>query len=147
MHLIAHRANLNGPVPELENNPKQIETAIRKGFDVEIDVWVIYDKIYLGHDEPQYKIDLDFLKQSQIWAHAKNLSALEFLLNNGVHCFYHENDKFTLTSRGFIWTYPNQKVGPKSVIVTLDKIIDNIKCYGVCGDYVETWKQENSHMF
>ena len=146
MKWIAHRGNLLGPVPKLENHPDQIDTAIHKGFDVEIDVWKIHNKLYLGHDEPVYSIDIDFLQRDVIWCHAKNLEALEFLLNNGIHCFYHESDKFTLTSKGYIWTYPKQTVTDASVIVVLDKEIPKVKCFGVCGDFVEVWKSTYSDL-
>ena len=57
MLLIAHRGNVSGPRTEFENNPIYIDKAIELGYDVEIDVWFVNNKLFLGHDEPQYKID------------------------------------------------------------------------------------------
>lgn len=147
MKWIAHRGNLTGPDPQRENHPAYINIAIDKGFDVEIDVWLVYNEIYLGHDDPVDIIDIDFLKRDQIWCHAKNLEAFEFLLNNEIHCFYHESDRFTLTSKGYIWTYPNQRVTDRSVLVVQDYFLPRLKCFGVCGDFVEIWKSTYSHLF
>ena len=36
------------------------------GYDVEIDVWSIDKQFYLGHDEPQYKIDKKFLQNKKV---------------------------------------------------------------------------------
>jgi hypothetical protein len=47
MILIAHRGNLNGPNKESENMPDYINIAIEKGFYVEIDVWLINNKLFL----------------------------------------------------------------------------------------------------
>lgn len=52
MKFIAHRALLNGPNKHLENRPSTIDLAIGKGFWVEVDVWLIDDQLYLGHDGP-----------------------------------------------------------------------------------------------
>ena len=50
--IIAHRALLNGPNKELENQPNSIERAIKLGFAVEVDVWFVNRSWYLGHDSP-----------------------------------------------------------------------------------------------
>jgi hypothetical protein len=59
MLLIAHRGNINGPNIELENNPDYILNTLKLGYDCEIDVWKINNKLLLGHDKPDYKIDLN----------------------------------------------------------------------------------------
>ena len=38
MILISHRGNINGPNPEMENNPEYIQKALDLGYDVEVDV-------------------------------------------------------------------------------------------------------------
>ena len=35
--IIAHRGNIGGSNPEVENNPEQIDKCIAEGYDVEID--------------------------------------------------------------------------------------------------------------
>ena len=71
MVLISHRGNLYGPNPERENEPKYIHEAITKGYDVEIDVWVVEGVLFLGHDKPQYDITQDWLNKryKHLWIH------------------------------------------------------------------------------
>ena len=59
MILISHRGNISGENPEKENHPEYIDKAISLGYDVEIDVWDDSGKIVLGHDVPQYEIDMN----------------------------------------------------------------------------------------
>jgi hypothetical protein len=148
MKLISHRGNLTGPQPHLENTQEQILYAISQGFDVEIDVWYIDGSLFLGHDGPEHPIAPEFLERDELWCHAKNLGALQYLLNNNIHCFWHEGDQRTLTSRGYIWTYPGKDTVAESVIVELTSTLPTIteQITGVCGDYVANWRKEDSVM-
>jgi hypothetical protein len=141
MVLIAHRGNVSGKNPEKENSPLYIESALNQGFDVEIDVWVKNEKYYLGHDEPIYNIEESFLVNEKVWCHAKNIEALYKMLNNSkINCFWHQDDDFTLTSSGFIWTYPGKPLTEKSICV-LPGLNEKIsKCYGICSDTVYNFK-------
>ena len=71
MILISHRGNLRGRIPKYENNPSYIEKALKEGFDVEIDVWYKDNEWYLGHDEPTYHINMNWLRNKKLWCHAK----------------------------------------------------------------------------
>ena len=136
MKVISHRGNLNGK-SELENNPIHINECLLKEIECEIDVWKIEDEFYLGHDKPMYKIEESFLAKEGLWLHCKNLDALDALMKKNVNCFWHQNDDFTLTSKGFIWTFPNKQVKKNSVIVDNDPKWVNKKydCYAICTDY------------
>lgn len=138
MLIISHRGNISGPNLELENNPTQVLKVLTTN-EVEIDVWLIDKKFFLGHDYPQYKIDQSFLLNKGLWCHAKNLEALNLLLDLKVNCFWHENDLYTLTSNGIIWTYPQQRLCSKSIIVDLDPNWKEKKynCLGVCVDFLD----------
>ena len=141
--LISHRGNLVGPEPSQENKPSTILESINHGFDCEIDIWFINEELFLGHDEPSYKTSLDFLSEIHqfIWIHCKNFEALEYFnLTNKFNYFWHEEDRFTITSSGFIWTYPGNVVGGNSVIVDNNKTITEYSCYGVCSDYISLYK-------
>ena len=138
MKIISHRGNLVGQDISWENHPDYIKAAVSIGFDVEIDVWYISGTLFLGHDSPQYSINENFLKDLPLWCHAKNIEALEYMVNANLHCFWHETDKFTLTSEGIIWTYPGQITGNHSVIVTNEPLSTN-KIFGVCTDYPFTY--------
>ena len=143
MKFISHRGNLTEIIPERENSPDYIMEAIAADFDVEVDVWYIDGKILLGHDAPTYEVDLSFIQNARFWCHAKNAEALEFMLANDVHCFWHEGDQRVLTSKGFVWTYPHKQLINNSVVVILDKEIDYAyvsRANAVCGDFVQSWR-------
>lgn len=148
MIYISHRGNLRGKNLEKENSIDAINIALNKGFDVEIDVW--YDNgFWLGHDEPIYKTDSVFLENIKFWCHAKNLLALLKLSKINTRYFWHENDKYTLTSDNIIWSYPGQILNEMTICVLPELSSKNIrannlddlrKCYGVCSDYIEDIK-------
>lgn len=147
--LIAHRGNIIGPMTDHENQPVFIRDTIEAyDFDCEVDLWVLKDRPYFGHDHAHWFVDGDFLEKysARLWVHAKNLEALEFCIAKKLHCFWHENDKRVLTSEGFIWTYPGKRVGPYSVLVHLEEQMDftDFKGYAVCGDYIQRWRSLHS---
>ena len=121
MILIAHRGNSTGQNPEKENHPDYINKAIDCGYNVEVDVWFVDGILYLGHDKPQYSIEVSFLENPKFFCHAKNIEALHFMLKNPkIHCFWHQDDEVTLTSNGFIWKYP--------------EVYFDGKLWGICSD-------------
>jgi hypothetical protein len=136
MKIISHRGNLYGPDHITENTPDSILEAIKLGFDVEVDVWLYNNKFFLGHDEPQYETDILFLKNKNIWCHTKNKEAFEELCNSDCHYFWHDSDKFTITSKGIHWCYPNN-YSKHGITVLKDRYTDinNIKCLGICTDF------------
>ncbi len=140
MIIIAHRANIDDNTQHMqENNPEQITKCLNQGFDAEIDVWKIKDEMFLGHDKPQYKIEYNFLENKKLWCHAKNYEALMVMVHNHkINCFWHDTDKYTVTSRGFVWVYPDVELPDNSVAVMPEKtnysIKDLKKCYAVCTD-------------
>lgn len=149
MKLIAHRGNINGPNSEKENHPDYILNALKQGLDVEVDVWQLNNKIYLGHDAPTYEATdyfsyrglLDnyngnFIISPALWIHCKNFEALNNFHGN---FFTHNEDDFTLTSCGYIWTYPrNLPLGNRSIAVMPERVPgwDLSKAYGICTDYI-----------
>lgn len=157
MRLIAHRGNVNGPNPSQENNPNYINQAIQSGFDVEIDIRYVNKKFYLGHDDSQYQVSMEWLveKNNFLWIHCKDFNSLEFLSNIPVdfNYFWHEHDKYTLTSQGYIWSYPSQQYSSKTVVVMPEKNdllkfyfteenvhMSNYECFAICSDYVNKIK-------
>jgi hypothetical protein len=145
MKLIAHRGNINGRNGERENSPDYIDEAIQVGYDVEIDVWIKENKLYLGHDEATYEITPEFLKKRQqyIWCHAKNLDALDYLLGNDYHCFFHDKDDYTITSKGVIWAYPGKTLNNNTVCVMpewISLVLPRYDIYGICSDFIDHYK-------
>ena len=140
---IAHRGNIDGPKPELENSPEYIYEAIGYGFDVEIDIWLVNDVYYLGHSSPQYKVDDSFILEviPYAWFHCKNLNILYRFLTMYRHArfFWHQEDDFALTSNGYIWAYPGKDTTGITILVHLDKFKEDQfqpKPFGVCSDFL-----------
>jgi len=152
MKYIAHRGLYEGPDKEKENSPEQILSALQKGYDCEVDVWFIKGEWWLGHDEPQYKVDSSFIGKQDLWLHCKNLDALhELTLAPFKYVyFWHQEDDFTLTSNGVIWTYPGKHLTNKSVAVMPERCanywdyVKHLNIVGVCTDYVEKFITETS---
>lgn len=142
MEFIAHRGLMQGPDRQLENNPTQIQRALDQGFSCEIDLWVSESRLFLGHDEPQYIVDEKYLDNKKFWIHAKNLAALKYLTERSrLVYFWHQNDDYTLTSNGYIWTYPGKPLTDKSIMVMPEWTTKNFaaldnNCFGVCSDYI-----------
>ena len=142
--LIAHRGNIEGPNLEQENHPDYIQDTLSVGFDVEIDVWCLSGHFFLGHDSPTHETEEDFLVDSRLWCHAKDLRAFERMLKNPfIHCFWHQEDDFTLTSRGYIWTYPGKPLGNSSICV-LPETQEQASLpavAGICSDFIGRYKE------
>lgn len=141
LKIISHRGNLTGPKPKLENKPGYIKQALNEGFNVEVDVWVT-DDIYLGHDQPSYKVKKDFFCD-KMWIHCKNLKAVEFMEDTNLNWFWHDSDKMTLTSKGNIWSYPGIYI-ENGITVECGRPFEIKKnILGICTDYPIEWNEEN----
>tara|TARA_A100001515_G_scaffold59981_2_gene47338 strand:- start:1931 stop:2359 length:429 start_codon:yes stop_codon:yes gene_type:complete len=142
MILISHRGNTSGSNSELENKPEYIMNTLQKGYDVEIDVWSVDKQFYLGHDEPQYKIERSFLQNKKFWCHAKNIESFYRMIDDKkIHCFFHDKDKVALTSKGYFWSSSKNEMTNKSICVMppLSRDVPNYVA-GVCSDYIERYK-------
>ena len=143
MKAISHRGNIKGPVPDKENRPSYIDCAIGNGYDVEIDVRSIDGELWLGHDEPQYKIEHKWLqrRRKNLWIHCKNLQAAKECWEYQAFC--HSLDPYVYTSNGKIWLHdlfnPSMKIDDDVIIPLMDDpdlyILHNVEPYGVCTDY------------
>lgn len=144
MILISHRGYSDGEDPEVENSPESIQRLLDFGLHVEIDVWYIDGDYLLGHDNPKYQIQEVFLLQEGLWCHAKNRDALERMLSSGVHCFWHQEDDYALTSKGYIWAYPSKETGGKNTVLLFPERypeIDVTKYDFICTDYVNKYSK------
>ena len=151
MILIAHRGNIDGPNPKMENNPQYIDKAIDSGYNVEIDVRGSFEGgLFLGHDKGQYEVSPDWLfeRSDYLWIHAKDIQALYAFTQQtrGWNAFWHQKDAYTLTTGGFIWAYPGNILTPRSICVMPEA--SEIKyaeqdlqvCAGICSDFVSNYK-------
>ena len=142
MIIISHRGNIRGPVPDKENRPSYIDCAIGNGYHVEIDVRSINGELWLGHDEPQYKVDHNWLdkRRNYLWLHCKNLEAAKECW--AYHSFCHTNDSFLYTSVGKIWLHDlSMRIDSNTIIPLIDKeevesfISIGEQPFGICTDY------------
>ena len=146
MFFISHRGNLNGPNKKKENKIDYINKALKKKFDVEIDLWFVNDNFFLGHDKPLYKIDKKFLQNKKLWIHAKNLECFYKLSKLNLNYFWHEKDKIIFTSKGYFWNYPGTKLNKTKSIYVLPenfrKFDKSLNYKGICSDYISKYKKK-----
>jgi hypothetical protein len=151
MRVIAHRGNLEGPDKAQENSIKSTFNCLYRDLDVELDIHVKNNLIYLDHDgilsDSTPCIDLkSFCKefdsfQDKLWLHCKNLEAVIYCQANlqQYNYFGHSNDEFVLTSKGYIFTRPNVATG-KNVVCVMPELcnlkLEQVKKYeSVLTDY------------
>lgn len=134
MKLIAHRGNFEGIKKDRENSPQYIQEAVDNGFDVEIDVRLIENRWFLGHDQPQYEIKIEDYLATKFWLHCKNSKAFEELAKNyrKANFFWHQTDEYTMTSSGLIWAFPGSKRLYNSVVLFPKSKEEVHDVYGVC---------------
>jgi len=150
--LISNRGNINGIIPEKENSPDYIQSALDNGFHVVVDVFLIGQQhVALGCESPQYPTSIDFLKNNKIIARARSIECLDFLVTNEIHCFYHHTAKCTLTNGGLIWTRPGENITQRCIFDKPEFImpdittIKNIKCAGICSNFIDIIKQSRNN--
>ena len=140
MIYISHRGYTNGIDNDVENNPDVIESLLDKNINVEIDIRSFKNQLFLGHDEPRYKINKEFLLNDKLWCHAKDFQTLEVLSVINCNYFWHQNDDYTITSKGFIWVYPGKPLLKNSICVFPEKYKQDFSmCYGICTDYINDY--------
>lgn len=140
MILISHRGNIKGKYADKENHPSQIDLCASLGYEIEIDIRLVGNKMFLGHDTPDYEISLKWLEslRNKLWIHCKNTESLQKLSGSDFNYFWHDKDDYTLTSKGIIWAYPGKPLTPKSIAVLPELWTEekHLQCLGVCSDFV-----------
>lgn len=143
MKLIAHRGNISGINLELENKQSYIDNAINNGYDVEIDVWKVDEKLYLGHDKSDYEIEVNWLleRSNYLWVHCKHFNSLNYLIDFPLKIFYHKKENHTIINNSnIIWSHDLLEAAEKSIIPLLNyediKFNYNKNVYGICSDWV-----------
>lgn len=142
MIFISHRGNVNGKNDARENSPYYVMEALAMGYDVEVDVWFIDNQFWLGHDNPQFKTDYQFLVNEKLWCHAKNIDALMEMKKYVIHYFWHENDTVTLTSKNYVWSYPTKNFHINTIAVLPEIFNSEVgACKGICSDFIKEYKE------
>lgn len=144
MTLICHRGNLSGKALDRENHPDTIRNCIALGYDVEIDIRNINNELWLGHDNPQYRVTIEWIIKyaNKLWIHCKNLEAFTecSLYGSKLNYFYHDKDPYTLTSKQIIWAYPGSPLNNSTICVLPELFNYDIKTLktsrGICSDNI-----------
>jgi len=146
MELIAHRGNIFGPQPEIENSPEYIDEAIRQLYKAEIDLWSVRGELFLGHDSPIYLIDFDYLfdRRDFIYVHLKGrFEEGNACLINDLNWFKHHDERFVFTNFGDKWYFPSAEIMSDGVNLmpeyssTVELFISKMnRDVRVCSDYV-----------
>lgn len=155
MLYISHRGNLNSINPESENKISYIQNAIDLGYDVEIDVRLINNYLFLGHDSPDYPITIEWLLEhkNNLWIHCKNFASLSYLVEKDVRTFYHQKENHTIINNcNKVWSHELSEADNKSIIPLLSlQDISNYKnyyyVYGVCSDFISNIKVQDESLF
>lgn len=145
MIFISHRGNITSKNINSENKPNYIENALKLNYYVEIDLWVLNNNLFLGHDDPEHMIDVHFLNNDKLFIHCKNIEALSFLSERNLRCdyFWHEEDHYTLTKKGYIWSHFKSATINNSIKVCLEfNNSDLSSCYGICSDDIESYRNK-----
>jgi hypothetical protein len=156
MIFIAHRGNLHGSNPNLENDPAYIDTALAAGFFAEIDIRKHSEKdlFFAGHDNRQYDLSLSWLekRKQKLFIHAKDISTLSYFISRSDcrewNAFWHQKDEYTLTTSGLIWAYPGSSIDLNCICVMPELVEyhkrDLEQCFGICSDNVASLRRELS---
>ena len=152
MKIIAHRGNTDGPNPLEENRPKYIDAAIEKGFDVEVDLRMSSEGLFLGHDKPDYPITIGWLyeRKDNLWIHCKDFQSIKMMSEvprYDFHYFWHESDRYTMTNKGIGWVFPGQQPYVRSVVVLPEDVLffneqytKSNRFYAICTDFCDRYK-------
>jgi len=149
MRIISHRGNILGPNPDRENTVEFIEEALELGFEVEIDVHMCDNKLWLGHDKPQYPVDINWLRglSNRAWIHCKNVPAMEYFYKHWdsefINFFWHQNDTMTLTNHGYMWVHPGCGIVEKGIAVMPEIYNDDVsEAQGICTDWPLLYREK-----
>ena len=143
MRYIAHRGNIDGIQEERENSKDYIDEAIKLGYDVEIDLRTQDGSLFLGHDDPQYPVTIEWLlkRRNNLWIHAKDYESLITLSKTSLQYFYHSSEAYTLTSNGYIWSHDfNNEMTNMCIVPLLSREevekYDQSNFFAVCSDFI-----------
>lgn len=133
---------MDGPNSTLENRPDYVDKAIEAGFMVEVDLRLIGNQYFLGHDYPIWPVAFNWLneRRDSLLLHLKDISSLHTMIPQWNY-FCHVNDPYTFTSQGKIWLHSLDLTPDDRTIVPL-MTKDLIRSYphkkhvhAICSDY------------
>ena len=133
--------NISSPIKITDNELLEIFTSQKIKCQVTTTISSVPDK------DGNYQIEINFVESfyKNLWIHCKNIEALEYFhkAKDKFNFFWHQKDTYTLTSKGYIWSYPGSDQSPNKIEVMpewnltqsqlKEKEFNNIA--GICTDY------------
>jgi hypothetical protein len=113
--IISHLGNIDGRKPELENTLPYIQTALKLGWHVCIDVAFRNGAFLLPHEAGHHTIPPALLSKQRVWSRASDAVTVDALCDIGAHCFLLSANFMSLTSAQFIWTLPPHELCPRAI--------------------------------
>lgn len=148
MRIISHRGNVDGPGSQCEL--VNVESAFAAGFDVEVDVRLLNNTLYVGHDAPIYPLPDAWFQPNlidRIWFHAKDIDAHRVMLGLGVKTFMHDDEPWVMVG-DLKWHHP--RLNPTLSFQNDDIALDVVGfprlnpasrgMYAVCTDWPLAWR-------
>ena len=147
MRLISNRGNIEGPNSENENQYAHIVYALNAGFDCKIDVRVHNNKLYVGHEEPIFEINFEWLENNynKLWLQCMDTSVIEKFYEldqrgDFLHYFWHQSDMLSITNKGYILSYSGEHLINRCIAMFPEIHDQDIsKCYGICSDKISNY--------
>jgi hypothetical protein len=145
MIFISHRGNIDKIDRSRENTKDYIDEAIQSGYEVEIDIWRINSDLFLGHDNAEKPVKLEWLaeRKNSLWIHTKNREAFEFFtfINESYKFFWHTIEPYIFTSNGLIWAHDYNQIEKENLcivpLLSLEQVMseDVRDWHAICTDY------------
>lgn len=142
---ICHRGNLTPGRKDLENNFGVLNERSNQKYRVEVDIWYHNHNLWLGHDRPEYKVTLEWLASCpRRLIHAKDGKTFAYLLQEAgkkaldLHIFFHTEEEYVLTNKGFIICYPGVPLLEGSLCMMPERASYTAEekevCFTICSD-------------
>lgn len=137
---ISNRGNVFGVIKHAENTQEYLEEAIKSGFNVKVDLWVINNQMCSGESYPSYRINFnEILTPGKVLFEIKNNAAFSFIVNHQLHGFIKNENGITFTSKGIPLSYGPNIADNTVAFFPENEPHDKIKkmnLIGICGDFI-----------
>lgn len=155
MLYISYQGIYDGTNYENANTPKQINTALGKGFSCLIDVWRIDDKLYVGTNGPNIEVTEKYIQGPRFWINAVNTDMQDWISSQSSSLYpnYFWFDAptppppYATASNGKLITPGTVPINGNSVMF-LPEIDDRslytmvkVKSYGICSGFLSYIKR------
>jgi len=152
MFYISYQGIFNGSDYEDANTPKQIGKALSAGFSVNIDVWRIDNKLYVGNNQPTIEVTEKYIQGNRFWINAKNTDMQTWIATQPPRLypnyFHFEASTppppYATASNGKLITPGTVPINLNSVMY-LPEINDRslltmvkVRAYAICSTYLKT---------